>query len=430
MRLHTLPFRMPALLSIAAMALVLGACKKEFDTPPERTIPTGGVLTIAQLRALWTGTSVHFTEDKSVYAIVTADEQSGNLYKNVYVQDATGAICLRLLNSGGLYQGDSIRIYLPGTVLSSYNQLLQLDSVDVDNNVVKQATLRQVEPLHVSVEEITPALQSMLISVDSAEFVTSELGQTWADAVNQATVNHTLTSCDGGQVLVRSSGYANFAGNVIPSGNGSMVAIVGQFGTDMQLYVRSMAEVQMTDDRCTGNPPTPCAPGGPVAEDFSTVTDNVDISLPCWFNVSTVGSRVWRGNAFNAELYAEATAYGSSNPLDEAWLISPTMQASGANTLQFTTQRGFGVAGHDAFALFISTNFNGINASTAVWTPVPCAYAGPSTPDFTWIPSGVLDLSQVLPQGYTGTFVVGFRFQGSDPNGQTTNMRLDDVQLQ
>jgi hypothetical protein len=106
------------------------------------------------------------------------------------------------------------------------------------------------------------------------------------------------------------------------------------------------------------------------------------------------------------------------------------MQASGANTLQFKTQRGFGAAGHDPFAAFVSTNFNGLNASSAVWIPIPCTYATPSTPDFTWISSGSIDLSQVLPQGYTGTFAVGFRFQGSDPNGQTTNMRLDDVQLQ
>jgi hypothetical protein len=335
-----------------------------------------------------------------------------------------------LLSGGGLYQGDSIRIYLPGTILSSYNGLLQLDSVDVDNNVVKQATLVNVEPLHVTIDQITPAIQSMLISLDSVEFVTSELGQTYADAVGQSSENRTLTSCGGSQVLVRTSGYSNFAGTVIPSGNGSFVAIAGQFGSDMQLYIRNINEVKLDSARCTGNPIEPCDPAGPVAEDFSTVTDNVDIGLPCWFNISTIGSRLWRGNAYNAELYAEATAFGSSNSLDEAWLISPTMQASGANTLQFKTQRGFGAAGHDPFAAFVSTNFNGLNASSAVWIPIPCTYATPSTPDFTWISSGSIDLSQVLPQGYTGTFAVGFRFQGSDPNGQTTNMRLDDVQLQ
>ncbi len=50
----------------------------------------------------------------STYGVVVGDESSGNIYKNSYVQDSTGAINLRLINPGGLYVGDSIRIYLKG----------------------------------------------------------------------------------------------------------------------------------------------------------------------------------------------------------------------------------------------------------------------------------------------------------------------------
>ncbi len=74
------------------VAIVAVACKKEFDTPPERTLPEGSVLTIAQLKALYTGTRVHFPEPKSVYAVVTADEVDGNFYKNISVQDRTGGL--------------------------------------------------------------------------------------------------------------------------------------------------------------------------------------------------------------------------------------------------------------------------------------------------------------------------------------------------
>ncbi|MCB0814009.1 MAG: hypothetical protein KDB87_12735, partial [Flavobacteriales bacterium] len=98
------------LIPIAALSvLLLAACKKDWDSPPARTIPVGSVLTVAELRALYQGTPVRFTEDKSVYAVVTADESNGNLYKEVYVQDHTAAINLRLPFSGGLYVGDSIR---------------------------------------------------------------------------------------------------------------------------------------------------------------------------------------------------------------------------------------------------------------------------------------------------------------------------------
>ncbi|MBX2973976.1 MAG: hypothetical protein KF797_12810, partial [Flavobacteriales bacterium] len=79
-----------------AVAMVAVACKKEFDTPPKRVLPVGQVLTVAELRSLFTGTAKRFGGDSSVYAVVTADEQSGNLYKNIYIQDHTGAIVMRL----------------------------------------------------------------------------------------------------------------------------------------------------------------------------------------------------------------------------------------------------------------------------------------------------------------------------------------------
>ena len=44
------------------------------------------------------------------------------------VQDGVRDPDVRLLSGGGLYRGDRMRIYLPGTVLSSYNGMLQLDS--------------------------------------------------------------------------------------------------------------------------------------------------------------------------------------------------------------------------------------------------------------------------------------------------------------
>jgi hypothetical protein len=99
-------------------------------------------------------------------------------------------------------------------------------------------------------------------------------------------------------------------------------------------------------------------------------------------------------------------------------------------TLSFRSQRGFGVAGHDPFALFISTNYSIGNLATANWAPLTCAYATPSTADQVWVESGAVDLGAALPPGYTGAFVVGFRYTGSGPNGQTTNFRIDDVQIQ
>ena len=61
---------------------------------------------------------------------------------------------------------------------------------------------------------------------------------------------------------------------------------------------------------------------------------------------------------------------------------------------------------------------------------MPAALATPATPDQQWVNSGNVDLGQVLPPGFSGSFVVGFRYSGSAANGQTTNIRIDDVMIQ
>jgi hypothetical protein len=418
--------------AFAATVLLIAGCKKEFDTPPVRTLPTGSVLTVQELRDLLPAgvQQRRFTGDSSVFAVVTADEQNGNLYKNVYVQDHTGAIQLRLVNSGGLYQGDSIRIYLPGTKLSLYQGMMQLDSVDVDNNVVKQATGVVKLPQDVTIDQVTPAMQGKLVRVTGVEFALSEIGQTYADAVSQTTVNRYLSDCNN-ELIVRTSGYADFAGDQLPTGKGSIIGVVGQFGTtnpDMQLFIRNINEVLLNDpDRCDPLP-TLCDATTSVDEDFATTTSNVDITnLDCWINAPQVGTRRWRGYSVSGDLCAQATAFQSSNASDITWLISPPVTYAPGKTLSFRTQRGFGVAGHDPFAVMISTNYNIANLATANWQNVPCSYATPATADQVWVNSGTVDLGTVLPVGYSGPFVIGFRYTGSGPNAQTTNFRVDDV---
>lgn len=408
--------------------LLLAACDKEFDTPPVQSLPEGSVITVQELRDLFAGSEVRFSEPKSVYGVVTADETSGNLYKSVYMQDHTAAINLRIPFSGGLYQGDSIRIYLPGTILSSYNGMLQLDSVDVDNNVVKQAVNVFKAPELVTIPQITSATQAKLIRLEDVEFKSSELSFTYSDPINQSTQNRILVDCDDNEVLVRTSGYANFAGEAIPLGNGDFVAVVSEFQGTMQLYIRNIDEIKMDSVRCDGMGVTTCPPGGAFTQGFDNVVDNVDFVENCWLNLPTTGSRVWRGDEFQGEKRLQATAYNSSNAQDIMWLVSPNTQYTAGMSLSFETQKAFYT--HDPFDVFISTDFNGINVSAATWTAISATEAGAADPDNTWIPSGSIALDQYLPAGYTGNFYVGFRYSGSGTSSQTTSYRIDNIVIQ
>ncbi len=420
-----LKIRSLSLILLAAGLTVWSGCKREYDSPPEKEIPVGNVLTLADLKAMHTGTNISFTDDYSVFAVVTADERSGNLYRNVYVQDNTGAINLRLLTSGGIYQGDSVRIYLRGTLLSRYNGMLQLDSVDVDRNIIKQKTGVQVAPQVVTIDQINTTLQSRLIKLENVEFASNELGLTYADAVNQANVNRTLKDCNGNSILLRTSGYSSFAGTPLPHGNGSIIAVVGEFNGTMQLYLRTPSEAIMNAPRCTGG--GPCSPVASVNEPFDNVTDNADIAISCWTSVATAGNRFWRGRVFNAEKYVQATAYNSFDASNVSWLVSPPIQASATKTLSFQSAKSFWF--HNGLSVWISTNFDGVNVNSATWNSVSAVLANSSNADNAWVNSGAIPLAGYLPAGYTGSFHIAFKYEGNAGAGQTSTYRIDNVQI-
>jgi hypothetical protein len=142
----------------------------------------------------------------------------------------------------------------------------------------------------------------------------------YADAVNQLDENRTLEDCDGDEIIVRSSGYANFAADILPTGRGNFTGVVGQFGSTMQLYIRDIEEVLLNGIRCDGTSGGPCDPATEVLEDFTGVVQYDPISLPCWKNIATAGTVQWEGGTFSGTYFARTEAYNSCETSNVMWL--------------------------------------------------------------------------------------------------------------
>ncbi|HPF94850.1 MAG TPA: DUF5689 domain-containing protein, partial [Tenuifilaceae bacterium] len=177
-----------AVLFTLGLFVGLGGCvKQDFEPPKKYEIPLGYVMTIQDLQDFCPPGNVHrFTGDTSVVAVVAMDDKSGNLYKEVFIQDANSGAVARLQSSGGLYQGDSIYINLNGTTLKRYRKLFQIDSVHVDKNVVKRAVGKEVEPKLVTIPELKAVLDytAQLIKLENVQFVVSDISKTYADSEN------------------------------------------------------------------------------------------------------------------------------------------------------------------------------------------------------------------------------------------------------
>ncbi|MBI9039575.1 MAG: hypothetical protein JEY97_15710, partial [Bacteroidales bacterium] len=325
-------------LATLSMVVVLSGCvKNDYDDPPVTSVPfdANKIYTIEQIKQIYADSGDYtFNDIYSVYATVTMDDATGNIYKSAFVQNNNEGIEL-FLNASGLYQGDSIRIMLDGVKVSMYHELMQIQDVHVDSNIVKLKTMVNIEPELVTMADIyTGKYQSKLIKLEGVQFVQTDLGKTYADAKNLISENRTLETCDGSTIIVRTSGYATFAGEKLPTGKGSIIAIASIYNEDIQLVIRRLSEVVLTGERCDGGE---IVPVDEIHEYFDGAIPYENIAIQGWYNIIEVGDRAWQGKEFGSEKYAQATGYSSDLPEMITWLITPPIKMDEAKILTFVS---------------------------------------------------------------------------------------------
>ncbi len=89
--------------------------------------------TIAELKALYKTSPVKIDKNLIIGGQVVSEDRTGNIYKSLYIQDATGGIELKIGKSG-LYNdyklGQWVYVKCSGLTLGAYNGMLQLGYKD------------------------------------------------------------------------------------------------------------------------------------------------------------------------------------------------------------------------------------------------------------------------------------------------------------
>ncbi len=433
---------------VAALLLAtsfLACVKTDFDQPPVggdgQDIATNS--TIAALKGLHetSGGFDLITADLVIGGTVIMDDRSGNYYKTIVIQDSTGGIEIKFSN-GYLYNrypvGRKIYIRCKGLMLTDYNGLIQMvggkvvensqsSEVGITENQERTQIVRGFlsappTPKKVTISQMNESLVSTLITLEDVEFVKADTAQTWADVPSLSSLNRTIENCSGAQLLVRTSGFADFAYLKTPRGKGSITGVLGIFDTDYQLYIRDLSDVRMDSLRCGAVDPN-APPLTSLNEAFDGVTSNVDVTLPGWLNIAVQGTRYWRGSSFSGDKFCSATAFNSSLANMETWLITPSLDLKVQRTLTFETSSGFWK--HDGLTVWVSTNFDGQNVGSATWTQLNFALPPQDPAGYSvFVPSGNIALPISNSKGY-----VAFKYTGNTTTG-TTTWRFDDVKMQ
>lgn len=260
-------------LYLVAIALLLGlnACvDQDFDEPPSNTGISDLVAntTIAELKERHqSGVRVEITEDLIIEGRVISDDTEGNFFKNLIIQDETGGIEIRINQNQlqAVYQRDrTVFVKCQGLSIGDFNNFIQLGLGDDGSGGLGRIpeTLvgeyiengpfpdQPVAPKTLLISQIGPEDYGTLIQLADVEFSRDDFEKPYANPGGTSGTNRTIEDCLGGEITIRTSDFCDFAGDITPFGNGTIVGVASVFGSTKQILIRDVNDVDMPNTPC------------------------------------------------------------------------------------------------------------------------------------------------------------------------------------
>jgi len=255
----------------------------DWETPDMTNAPYGNnnitedaskLVTIEQLKqsyasAISGNSMAQITKDLQLRATVIGNDIGGNIYKQICIQDSTGAMIVGI-NGTGLFPflsvGQQILIDLKDLYIGGYGQQAQLG--DVYNGGIGRMSTSKWED-HVKVLPVHDISQidtlDFDIDMDKAKYAgylvclkdvqIGDAGSQLAPEYESGTtltyngssngyVHHSLGSASMDKLVLRTSTYADFAAWVIPAKPVTLYGIATRFGNTWQIILREQKDIK------------------------------------------------------------------------------------------------------------------------------------------------------------------------------------------
>ncbi|MCG8477302.1 MAG: DUF5689 domain-containing protein, partial [Cytophagales bacterium] len=298
-------------LAVGLFALLsLGACvDQEFDTPSPRAL-TDVVPADSQYKNIGTLKNMYESyiqknpnklfwrveENIALKAVISMDGKTSNIYKQVFIQDPAGqtdavqGMALAVTGSNPYTQGNLIHINLKGNVVTKKNGLYQIggdyfadypkdpdhpkgskvQAINSFEKVFWEKSSVELAPKTLTIAQIKSNKnnQGILVKIEDARFLEDDK-KTFSEApqkdISYPFVDHKLKDATG-VIEVKTSKFANFRDELVPTGQGTFIGVIGYFDAKgeenaHQLYIRSPKELNMKGAVTPVEPVKPVNPG-------------------------------------------------------------------------------------------------------------------------------------------------------------------------
>lgn len=242
--------------------------------------------TIAEVKTAYANNSATITDDIIIEGYVSSSDESGNVYKTIYLQNAPEnptqglVVSVDAVSTYTSYpQGSKVYIKLKGLAFGKYGGVLQvgynnLDPVTntttfgripeklVGNHLVRSCDPKaKIVPKVITLSQLSSSIDPLigaLVQVNNAEFPINLLCNVYAPngtSVDRRIVDPTRPA-DASTRVVRNSGYATFASEQLPAGNGTFVGVLSRYNSTYQFYINRVSDLNMKGPRLDGSTPS------------------------------------------------------------------------------------------------------------------------------------------------------------------------------
>ncbi|MCR5821034.1 MAG: DUF5689 domain-containing protein [Bacteroidaceae bacterium] len=270
----------------AVMSFSMAACMEgDWDTPDMTTPPYGNnaivetdsqLVTIDSLKqryksAISTSSMEKIEDHMQLKAVITGNDLGSNIYKQICIQDSTGAMIVGI-NGTGLFPmlpvGQEILIDLKDLYIGGYGQQAQLGD-EYNGSIGRMSTDKWEQHVRILPNFNTSAIDTIdfdvnldkdryagyLVCLTNVQVGDADGKTTFAPEYKSGTtltyngssngyVHHTLGTASMNQLVLRTSTYAKFAELVIPTHPITIYGIATRYRDTWQILIRTEEDIK------------------------------------------------------------------------------------------------------------------------------------------------------------------------------------------
>mgnify|MGYP000331901683 CR=1 FL=1 len=380
---------------------------------------TASLKTVADVKKLFTGSNYLIPDNIYIKGKVTANDETGNLYRYIYIEDATGGIRININKANTIYQdyrfkvGKNLIVKLKDLYIGKYNGEFQIGTLSGSTlGFIAEAEIYKylfdsnepatsVTATEKTIPQLTPDDVGKWIKIKNVQFVDTDLGNTYSG-------NRTLIDCTGNKIILRTNSQASFSGAMIDNGKGDIYAILSIYNGVYQLIIPKQANADLEGIRCDGTLPV-----------YETIFSDAFASLSNWTAVNISGTQVWATTTFgNPAPSAIMDGKGSAN---EDWLVSKKITIPSTYKEIFFSFETDGRNAGSLLEVYITDNYTG-SVSTTSWTKTNPALDTDLANFAGFVNSGKVDVSSFKGKD----IVVAFKYTSTSTSVPSTTWEVDN----